>query len=255
MKFRNFWLPDPVFENQDHLEKVRSTIENSRDLTFEVQKTCFTTEKPKVHYMATFPDNIVSILEQTIKVVVNCPDMEFSAFPLDTQVCDFYMRDVWQDKLVTWLPAVVDITGADFYNPEFTITARNQTKEDGFSGLEVVLVRKSRTYLYTYFYPCSMMVVTSWVSFSVKAEVVPGRLGLLLTLLLMMINLTNSASKIIPGSDSLCPLILWIWLSIGFVGVALLEYFVILTSLKFCKTKVSITVMHPVILLHFNHQM
>ena len=56
----------------------------------------------------------------------------------------------------------------------------------------------------------------------------------------MMINLTNSAAKIIPGSDRICPLIMWIWLSITFVVAALIEYFIILTILKFSKKKVTI---------------
>ena len=166
--------------------------------------------------------------------------MEFSDFPLDTQTCGFYMKDILEDKKVIWQPAVVDATRADFSDPDFTIAATNQTGNGGFSGFDLTMKRKSGTHVYTYFLPCALMVVASWVSFSVKAEAVPGRLGLLLTLLLMMINLTNSAAKIIPSSDSVCPLIVWIWLSISFVTFALVEYFVILTILKFFKTNVSL---------------
>ena len=190
--------------------------------------------------MTEFDDSRASIFQQTIKVVVNCPDMQFADFPFDIQLCDFSMTDIFNDKSVSWLPAVVNTTGRDFSTPQFTIIARNRTVTNGRSGFEVVMTRKTNTYLYTYFYPCSLMVVTSWVSFSVKAEAVPGRLGMLLTLLLMMINLTNGAAKIIPGSDSICPLIIWIWLSIAFVTIALMEYFVILTILKFGKIKVGI---------------
>ena len=59
------------------------------------------------------------------------------------------------------------------------------------------------------------------------------RLGLLLTLLLMMINLNNSATNSIPTSDLICPLILWILMSAAFVTFALAEYFVILVLLRF----------------------
>ena len=37
-----------------------------------------------------------------------------------------------------------------------------------------------------------MFVVTSWVSFLIKPEVVPGRMGLLVTLFLVLINIFNS---------------------------------------------------------------
>ena len=37
-----------------------------------------------------------------------------------------------------------------------------------------------------------MFVVTSWVSFLIKPEVVPGRMALLVTLFLVLINIFNS---------------------------------------------------------------
>ena len=109
------------------------------------------------------------------------------------------------------------------------------------SGFYLVLNRKYESYIWLYFAPCFLMVCTSWISFSVSAEVVPGRLGLLLTILLMLINMNNSISQTIPKSDGVCPLILWILMSIMFVVFALVEYFIILTSVKFgtLKSKVA----------------
>ena len=97
--------------------------------------------------------------------------------------------------------------------------------------------RKHKVYLYTYFGPCMLMVITSWISFTVDSAAVPGRLGLLLTLLLMMINLNNSVSSTIPKSTKVTPLTSWIMVSIGFVSFALLEYAVILYTAKFVSEK------------------
>lgn len=72
------------------------------------------------------------------------------------------------------------------------------------------------------------------------SQIFSVRLGLLLTLLLMMINLNNSATNSIPTSDLICPLILWILMSAAFVTFALTEYFVILVLLRF-GNKVSFT--------------
>ena len=60
-----------------------------------------------------------------------------------------------------------------------------------------------------------------------------ARLGLLLTLLLMTINLNNSATDKIPPSGKICPLVQWILISIAFILFALFEYFLILVVLRF----------------------
>lgn len=79
------------------------------------------------------------------------------------------------------------------------------------------------------------MVVVSWMSFLIHPDVVPGRLGLLLTLLLMMINLNNSVAAASPSSASLNPLLLWIIASEAFVFTALVEYALIMANSKFCR--------------------
>ena len=91
--------------------------------------------------------------------------------------------------------------------------------------------------MYTYFAPCMLMVITSWISFTINYDAVPGRLGLLLTLLLMMINLNNTVSSTIPKSRKLSPITIWIVGSITFVSFALLEYSIILYMAKFSEAK------------------
>ena len=47
-------------------------------------------------------------------------------------------------------------------------------------------------YLVQVYLPSCMFVVVSWVSFLIKPEVVPGRMALLVTLFLVLINIFNS---------------------------------------------------------------
>ena len=47
-------------------------------------------------------------------------------------------------------------------------------------------------YLFQVYLPSFMFVIVSWVSFLIKPEVVPGRMGLLVTLFLVLINIFNS---------------------------------------------------------------
>ena len=98
------------------------------------------------------------------------------------------------------------------------------------SGFHISLKRNPRMYLATYFAPCALMVVVSWVSFLINPDVVPGRLGLLL----MLINLNNSVAASSPVSANLNPLLVWIITSEAFVFLALTEYALILATSKFC---------------------
>ena len=119
-------------------------------------------------------------------------------------------------------------------HPDFKIYIRRlRESDDSYTGFMFILHRKPQLYVYSYFIPSTLLVITSWISFSIKPEVVPGRLGLLLTILLMLINLNNAVATTIPRSDGLCPLTSWIFVSIIFVAIALTEYFWILTTLKF----------------------
>ncbi len=54
------------------------------------------------------------------------------------------------------------------------------------------LVRKQMQYLIQVYLPSFMFVVVSWVSFLIKPEVVPGRIALLVTLFIVLINIFNS---------------------------------------------------------------
>ena len=49
-----------------------------------------------------------------------------------------------------------------------------------------------KSFQFKVYLPSGMFVVVSWVSFLIKPEVVPGRMALLVTLFLVLINIFNS---------------------------------------------------------------
>ena len=66
------------------------------------------------------------------------------------------------------------------------------------------------------------------MSFLVPPAIVPGRMALLVTLFLMLVNISTSATAHSPKSDQINALQVWLLTCIMFVFLALLEYAVIL---------------------------
>ena len=176
----------------------------------------------------------------TVRVEVKC-DMDFAEFPFDNQMCPFLLISTMSQSDVIWERAKIQWNREQLGHPDFDLQLET-FDQDKFtvngvalpvSGFYLVLSRKPSIFVSTYFIPSGLMVVISWISFVVKFEVVPGRLGLLITLLLVMNNMSNSVTSTMPKSGTLCPLVLWIQHSMLFIAAALFEYFAILYISKF----------------------
>ena len=76
--------------------------------------------------------------------------------------------------------------------------------------------------------PSALFVIVSWVSFIIHPDVVPGRMGLLITTFLVLINIFNGAKSGAPTSISLNAVDLYLVVCIGLVFAALLEYAIVL---------------------------
>ena len=263
------WTPDVVFDNQVILERASSAIKNESDAIVEIMKMPYNRSSQGFFKELDLTRETIGIrifLKQTVKVEVNCPKMQFAKFPFDTQFCNFTVTDLHMKENprnfelhVESLPLQDKLSST-----EFTVTVENST--DIKNGFKMKMARQTTVYIYTYFIPCGLMVVVSWISFSVNVDAVPGRLGLLLTLLLMTINMNNSAAQAIvvtiiittntisflstfnkmiifnkittqaiPTSEEICPLIIWILISMGFISFALFEYFALLILVRYDK--------------------
>ena len=167
--------------------------------------------------------------------------MEFEDFPFDQQTCEVLVTSMRGQERIVWNTKAIKWFRGELNHPEFDMDIE-QCKDEysivenetlAVSGFIFTMKRKSATYQWTYFIPCFLMVILSWISFLIKPDAVPGRIGLLLTLLLMMINLSNTVSHTSPVSGRLNPLLAWIQTSIAFVFFALVEYASILYKAKF----------------------
>ena len=121
----------------------------------------------------------------------------------------------------------------DFY------PVRNQTctwaeREYSVVGFTMVMERYYGSYILEYYLPSTIMVMASWVSFLIPIHVIPGRMALLITLLLVQINQFGTIIRVAPPSQSPTALTIWALCCILFVGASLMVYAVLLFE-KFTK--------------------
>ena len=100
------------------------------------------------------------------------------------------------------------------------------------SGLEMRLSRHVLKYLYIYYLPSGLFVVVSWVGFLIPPEVVPGRMAMLITLFLVLINIFNTVTSNSPNVEGMTAIAAWMLACILFVFGALLAYAFILWRKK-----------------------
>ena len=90
------------------------------------------------------------------------------------------------------------------------------------TGFELTLRRKMAFYIITYYFPTGMFVIVSWISFLVPPESVPGRMTILVTVFLCLVNIFNSITSKIPKADGLTAIEAFIIICIIFVFGALM---------------------------------
>ena len=77
-------------------------------------------------------------------------------------------------------------------------------------------------YIITYYFPTGMFVIVSWISFLVPPESVPGRMTILVTVFLCLVNIFNSITNDIPKANGLTAIETFIIICIMFVFGALM---------------------------------
>jgi len=179
--------------------------------------------------------------ELGVRVTISCK-MMFDDYPLDAHMCQFQVGSYY-DTIET-----VRCSSQFLYNAERQRSLQHfiqlEPLPEKYSivdlpsghyaacGFQVGLQRKQMQYQIQVYLPSFMFVVTSWVSFLIKPEVVPGRMALLVTLFLVLINIFNSVREQAPISSRLNAVDLYLVVCVFFVFSALMEYAAILMLLK-----------------------
>ena len=98
--------------------------------------------------------------------------------------------------------------------------------------IRIDLRRKITPYLIETFIPTFIMVIVSWISLIMPPDVIPGRAGLLITLTLVVTNISLNLIQKTPRSERTNQLIIWVFICLGMIIAALSEYAVILFFLR-----------------------
>ena len=99
-------------------------------------------------------------------------------------------------------------------------------------------------YVVKSFIPTTLIVMVSWTSFLVSPDCVPGRSGLLVTLLLVLITIYLHDLDVSPSIHGITPLIVWTQVCLTMVIVALFEYAGIMYVIRFLSTPKKIDAAH-----------
>ena len=158
--------------------------------------------------------------------------MRFQNFPLDNQLCKFKVGSYAYDNTKMKFSASLLSYDDSLRNTilDYNIKLNPLKSEDSLfvwqsignyslTGYEMILKRNSLKYLVNYYLPSGLFVVVSWVwkpeklynsseiiyqvSFLIPPEIVPGRMTLLVTIFLVLINIFNNVTSNSPNVEGL----------------------------------------------------
>ena len=159
--------------------------------------------------------------------------MKFDRYPLDIQKCRFRIASYSSMK------ETVACTSELEYMEKRQRSLQHFIQIESFApftcscgsmgcGFNIQLRRTRMQNLFQVYLISSIFVIVSWVSFIIQPDAVPGRMGLLITTFLVLINIFNGAKSGAPTSISLNAVDLYLVICIGLVFAALVEYAVVL---------------------------
>ena len=102
----------------------------------------------------------------------------------------------------------------------------------GFQWI-ICLERQISPFVWQIFMPTTFMVALSWISFLIPPTCYPGRISLLVTIVLCLINIMTSLMQQSPESNGLNAMNCWFLICLVFVAIASLEYSILLYFMRF----------------------
>ena len=132
-------------------------------------------------------------IQYEIKTSVFCP-FKYAAYPMDNQICSISFGSGSLGAIFTLFDpegyhhATKNYEAANF-EIKMSFFDRNMTTGGNTIGMKMKLTRLSNSYIMMYYVPSVLIVLVSEIGFVVPVTAIPGRIGLLVTQFLTLINL------------------------------------------------------------------
>ena len=184
----------------------------------------------------------IIIYEVSAEVKIACK-MDFDKYPLDNQTCLFQVGSYYGSKETivcssNWkydtskqknLDHIVSLKDLPVVHQTISLSSGDYS----VCGFSILLSRKKTQVFFQIYMPSFMFVLASWISFIIKPDVVPGRMSMLVVILLVQINLFNNSKDKAPAANKgINAVDLYLFFSMFLVFAALMEYAFVLVLLR-----------------------
>ncbi|XP_067839965.1 gamma-aminobutyric acid receptor subunit rho-1-like [Heptranchias perlo] len=185
--------------------------------------------------LRVYPDG--KILYSLRVTVTSMCYMDFSRFPLDTQSCSLELESYAytdDDLMLYWkigndsLTTDEKISLSQFMIQEFHTTTKlafySSTGWYNRLYINFTLHRHIFFFLLQTYFPATLMVMLSWVSFWIDRRAVPARVPLGITTVLTMSTIITGMNASMPRVSYIKAVDIYLWVSFVFVFLSVLEY-------------------------------
>ncbi|XP_029451282.1 gamma-aminobutyric acid receptor subunit rho-2 [Rhinatrema bivittatum] len=185
--------------------------------------------------LRVYPDGQV-LYSMRITVTAMC-NMDFSRFPLDTQTCMLELESYAytdEDLMLYWkngnesLKTDEKISLSQFLIQKFHTTSKlafySSTGWYNRLYINFTLRRHIFFFLLQTYFPATLMVMLSWVSFWIDRRAVPARVSLGITTVLTTSTIITGVNASMPRVSYIKAVDVYLWVSFVFVFLSVLEY-------------------------------
>ncbi|KAE8602928.1 hypothetical protein XENTR_v10014179, partial [Xenopus tropicalis] len=232
-------------------ERLSFPSSNNQSMTFDgrLVKKIWVPDMFFVHSKRSFihdttTDNIMLRVQPDGKVLYSLRvtvtamcNMDFSRFPLDTQSCSLEIESyayTEDDLMLYWkngnesLKTDDRISLSQFLIQEFHTTTRlaSYSSTGWYNRLYINFTLRRHIFFFllqTYF-PATLMVMLSWVSFWIDRRAAPARVPLGITTVLTMSTIITGVNASMPRVSYIKAVDIYLWVSFVFVFLSVLEY-------------------------------
>ncbi|XP_036397965.1 gamma-aminobutyric acid receptor subunit rho-1-like [Megalops cyprinoides] len=212
---RKIWVPDMFF-----VHSKRSFIHDT------------TTDNVMLR---VYPDGkVLYSLRVTVTAMCN---MDLSRFPLDTQTCSLEIESYAytdDDLMLYWKKGNESLKTDDRISlSQFLIQKFHTTTKLAFYSstgwynrlyIHFTLRRHIFFFLLQTYFPATLMVMLSWVSFWIDRRAVPARVPLGITTVLTMSTIITGVNASMPRVSYIKAVDIYLWVSFVFVFLSVIEY-------------------------------